>query len=48
MNILLDPVFLAVSLGHLGVDLLNGTVPVLLAFLSTPLGLSNTMVGGIR
>lgn len=47
MNILLNPIFLAVSLGHLGVDILNGSIPVFLAFLSGPLGLSNTTIGAI-
>jgi FSR family fosmidomycin resistance protein-like MFS transporter len=47
MSVLLDPVFLAVSLIHLGVDVLNGTQGVLLAYLSGPLGLSNTVLGAV-
>ncbi len=47
MVVLLNAIFLAVSISHLGVDLLNGSVPVMLAFLSVPLGLTNTSLGAI-
>ena len=47
MNILFDPMFLAASLSHFGVDVLNGQVAVLLAYLSGPLGLSNTSLGAV-
>ncbi|MEW5827942.1 MAG: MFS transporter [Chloroflexota bacterium] len=41
MSLLIDSVFSSVALGHLMVDLLNGSRPVLLAFLSKSLGLTN-------
>lgn len=41
MPLLLDSLFSSIALGHLMVDLLNGSRPVLLAYLSEPLGLSN-------
>ena len=45
MRFLRHPQFLAVSLGHLCVDLLNSQTGVLLAALSVALGLSNTQLG---
>jgi MFS family permease len=42
MTLLIDSIFSSVALGHLMVDLLNGSRPVLLAFLSKSLGLTNT------
>ncbi|HEX2981687.1 MAG TPA: MFS transporter, partial [Anaerolineaceae bacterium] len=45
MKLLRDKVFAAVALGHLTVDLLNGQRAILLAFLSVPLGLTNTTLG---
>ncbi len=47
MTLLTDALFLAVSLTHLGVDVLNGSVNVFLAYLSGPLALSNTALGAI-
>ena len=47
MNILLDSLFFAVAFGHFGVDILNGSVGVLLAYLSGPLGLTNTALGAM-
>lgn len=41
MPLLLDSLFSSIALGHLMVDLLNGSRPVLLAFLSEPLRLTN-------
>ena len=38
-------VLLSVALGHLAIDLMASVAPVLVAFLSTPLGLSNAQVG---
>lgn len=45
MRLLRYPAFLSVSLSHLGVDVLNGQVGVLLAALSLTLGLSNAQIG---
>ncbi|MBL8056255.1 MAG: MFS transporter [Anaerolineales bacterium] len=45
MRLLKSPAFLAVNLGHLGVDLLNGQTGVLLAALSLSLGLRNVELG---
>lgn len=45
MNLLRDKSFLVTGLSHLAVDLLNSTTSVLLAFLSIPLGLTNTLIG---
>lgn len=45
MTLLLDTLFSAVAFGHFSVDLLNGQRAVLLAYLSGPLGLSNTLLG---
>lgn len=47
MSILLDVLFLTVSISHLGVDVLNGSLGVLLAYLSDPLALSNTTIGAV-
>lgn len=46
-EILLQPVFSAVALGHWSVDLLNGARPALLTFLSAQMGLNNAALGGI-
>ncbi len=45
MSLLLNKIFNSVALGHMVVDLLNGTRNVLLAFLSKPLGINNTALG---
>ena len=45
MTLLLDGLFSSVALSHLIVDVLNGQRAVLLAYLSGPLGLSNTALG---
>lgn len=45
MTLLLDNLFSSVALSHLIVDVLNGQRAVLLAYLSGPLGLSNTSLG---
>lgn len=45
MRLLRQPAFLAACLGHLGVDLLNGQMGVLLAALSLSLGLGNAQLG---
>ena len=45
MKLLLDSIFTAVALGHLTVDMMNGQRAILLAYLSAPLGLSNTTLG---
>lgn len=45
MRLLRHPLFLAVSLSHFSVDVLNGLTGVLLAVLSTPLGLTNKNIG---
>jgi len=47
MTLLLDPVFSSVAFGHLIVDLLNAQRPLLLTFLSVPLGLTNTAIAVI-
>lgn len=44
MPLLLDSLFSSIALGHLMVDLLNGSRPVLLAYLSGPLGLTNANI----
>jgi len=41
MPLLFDTLFSSIALGHLMVDLLNGSRPVLLAYLSGPLSLTN-------
>lgn len=48
MNLLRDPSFLAAALAHFGVDLLNSQKSLILAFLSTPLGLTNSLIGLIN
>lgn len=45
MSLLRDRSFRAAVLGHLIVDLLNAERPLILAVLSVPLGLSNTLIG---
>ena len=45
MPLLLDSLFSSVAMSHFMVDLLNGSRPVLLAYLSGPLGLTNAMLG---
>jgi len=45
MSLLRDRLFSSVALGHLTVDFLNGSRAVLVAYLSTPLGLNNAAVG---
>lgn len=45
MALVLDALFSSVALGHLIVDIFNGVRAVLLAYLSGPLGLSNTTLG---
>ena len=44
MPLLFDSLFSSIALGHLMVDLLNGSRPVLLAYLSGPLGLTNANI----
>jgi FSR family fosmidomycin resistance protein-like MFS transporter len=48
MSLLGDPAFLAAGLAHFGVDLLNSQKSLVLAFLSTPLGLTNSLIGFIN
>ncbi len=45
MRLLRHPLFLAVALSHFTVDILNGQMGILLAVLSTPLGLTNQNIG---
>lgn len=45
LSILKNKVLLTVALGHMAIDLLAAISPVLIAFLSVPLGLSNAQVG---
>ena len=45
MPLLLDALYSSVALSHFAVDLLNGQRAVILAYLSVPLGLSNTTLG---
>ena len=45
MPLLLDSLFSSIALGHLMVDLLNGSRSVLLAYLSGPLSLTNANIG---
>ncbi len=47
LGLLQSGVFSSVSLGHLAVDLLNGTRPVLLTYLSVSLGLTNTTLAAV-
>jgi FSR family fosmidomycin resistance protein-like MFS transporter len=42
MSLLTDNIFSSVAFGHLIVDMLNGQRPILLAYLSVSLGLTNT------
>ena len=46
-GILRDRVFSSVALGHFSVDLLNGTRPISLTYLSASLGLTNTTLAAI-
>ena len=45
MSVFKNRVLLSVALGHLAIDLMASVPPVLVAFLSIPLGLSNAQVG---
>jgi FSR family fosmidomycin resistance protein-like MFS transporter len=45
LRLLRQPPFLAVSLSHFAVDVYNGQTGILLAVLSTPLGLTNAAIG---
>jgi FSR family fosmidomycin resistance protein-like MFS transporter len=45
MSLLKDRAFRAAALSHLSVDLLNSQYPLLLATLSGPLGLTNSVIG---
>ena len=45
MSMLRDATFMAVALAHLAIDLLNAQRALLLAFWSTTLGLTNTIIG---
>jgi len=45
MSLLRNKLFISIALSHLIVDILNGQRAILLAYLSTPLGLSNAMLG---
>jgi FSR family fosmidomycin resistance protein-like MFS transporter len=45
MSLLKDRAFRATALSHLSIDLLNSQNPLLLAVLSVPLGLSNSLIG---
>lgn len=45
MSLLKDRAFRAAALSHLSVDLLNSQYPLLLATLSSPLGLTNSVIG---
>ncbi len=45
MTILRNRLFLATALGHMTVDTFNNAGPVLIAFLSVPMGLSNAQIG---
>ncbi len=45
MNILRNRLFLAVALGHTTIDVFNSAGPVLIAFLSVSMGLSNAQIG---
>jgi len=48
MTLLLDKIFAIVAWGHFIIDVLNGQRGILLTYLSTPLGLSNTALGFIN
>lgn len=45
MNLVRDRSFSAAAVGHLAVDLMNGQRDILLAALSLPLGLTNSLIG---
>jgi FSR family fosmidomycin resistance protein-like MFS transporter len=45
MNLVRDRSFSAAAIGHLAVDLVNGQKDILLAALSLPLGLTNSLIG---
>lgn len=45
MSLLRNSSFLAAATAHFGVDLINSQKSLLLAFLSVPLGLSNSLIG---
>src|SRR3989337_2411031 len=45
LQLLRQPVFLAVALSHFAVDVFNGQTGILLAVLSLPLGLTNATIG---
>jgi len=45
MKIIRNRLFLAVALGHTTVDVFNNSGPVIIAFLSVPMGLSNAQIG---
>jgi len=45
MSLLFDKIFSSVALGHLVVDILNGSRTVILTFMSISLGLTNTALG---
>jgi FSR family fosmidomycin resistance protein-like MFS transporter len=47
LKIFRNGVFSSIAIGHFSVDLLNGTRPVSLTFLSTALGLNNTALAAI-
>lgn len=44
MSIFRNRLFMAAGLGHMVLDIFNSSSPVLIAFLSAPMGLSNTLV----
>ncbi len=44
MSIFRNRLFMAAGLGHMVLDIFNSSSPVLIAFLSVPMGLSNTLV----
>ncbi|MGA9533615.1 MAG: MFS transporter [Anaerolineales bacterium] len=48
MSLLRDRSFFASALAHFGVDMLNSQKSLILAFLSVPLGLSNSLIGLIN
>lgn len=45
MSLILDSLFSSVAFSHLIVDLLNGQRPILLTYLSGPLGMTNAVLG---
>jgi FSR family fosmidomycin resistance protein-like MFS transporter len=47
MSFITDPFFLAVAISHFTVDFINSFRGIVLAFLSEPLGLSNSMIAAI-